>query len=256
MKSLFAAIFLAAFSNNETEVITKVTTPEVIETTSNVQPLAIVAPTPTPTKPLSPVQKEEKATQILDKVSANTKSKTTIKLDFELIISNGEAKDTQKGDLKIKGDKYKYNISGVTKISDGKKTAEVIDIDKEVTIGELNFNDPDEFSPQQMFKIYEKGYKYRHMGTKVVDGTTLDLIDLYPDTGNKLPYRSVTLYVNTTTNEIVKIEMFHKTSSKVFTIKVNKSVYNQPIDDSEFKCDCSKWPAKDGWDCDDTSGSN
>ena len=177
-------------------------------------------------------------------------SRKTIALDFTFDIKNGEVSDSQKGALKIKGNKYTYSIFGATKISDGIKIATVLKEDQEVTIGKVDFNDPDEFSPQEMFTIYETGYKYRYMSQKLVNGETLELIDLYPEAGNKQPYRRVTLYINNDTKEIKKIELFHKTSGKVFSVTVTKSAYDLDIKDSEFICECTRWPAPE-WDCDD-----
>jgi len=237
MNSLFAVLFAASVSTAE------IPKEKIQPTTTAVQPVVNVAP-----------QKDPKATTILNEVSVKTKSRKTISLDFTFDIKNGEVSDSQKGSLKIKGNKYTYSIFGATKISDGIKIASVLKQDQEVTIGKVDFNDPDEFSPQEMFTIYETGYKYRFMAEKTINGETLQLIDLYPEAGNKQPYRRVTLYINNVTKEIKKIELFHKTSGKVFTVTVTKSVYDLEINDSEFICECTRWPSPD-WDCDDTSNS-
>ncbi len=241
MKSLFALLFAASLNNNE---LPKEATPAI----SVAEPATITITNAAP-------QKDPKATEILNAVSVNTKSKKTISLDFTFTLKNGDMKESQKGKLIIKGEKYWYNIFGAEKISDGKSTADVITEDKEVTIGLANFNDPDEFSPQEMFTIYEEGYKYRYMGQKTINGVVLDLIDLYPEGGNPQPYRSITLFVNSQTNEIKKIELFRKTSPKVFAVEVNKVEYDKVIADDTFKCECERWPADKGWDCDDTSDS-
>lgn len=233
MNSLFAVLFTASVNSAELpkEIIQPTLAPALL--------VAVAAP-----------QKDPKATTILNEVSAKTKSRKTIALDFTFDIKNGEVSDSQKGALKIKGNKYIYSIFGATKISDGIKIATVLKEDQEVTIGKVDFNDPDEFSPQEMFTIYETGYKYRYMSQKSVNGETLDLIDLYPEAGNKQPYRRVTLYINNQTKEIKKIELFHKTSGKVFSVTVTKSAYDLDIKDSEFICECKLWPAPE-WDCDD-----
>ncbi len=233
MNSLFAVLFAAS-----------VTTAELPK--ENIQPI-ITAPTAVM---LTAPQKEEKATTILNAVSAKSKSRKTIALDFTFEIKNGEVTDSQKGNLKIKGNKYIYSIFGATKISDGVKIATVLKDDQEVTIGKVDFNDPDEFSPQEMFTIYETGYKYRYMAQKTINGETLELIDLYPEAGNTQPYRRVTLFINNETQEIKKIELFHKTSGKVFTVTVIKSVYDVEINDTEFNCECTRWATPE-WDCDD-----
>ncbi len=240
MKSLFAVLFAASLSSEEIPYLSDEATNE---TSSNVL-----------TKN-TPIQKDQQATNILNAVTKTTKSRKTITLNFTFTVKNGDMKEVQKGDLKIKDNKYWYTIFGTTKISDGKSIAEVITEDKEVSISSANFNDPDEFSPQEMFTIYEKGYKYRYMGQKKENGISLDLIDLYPDADNMQPYRRVTLFVNVATNEIKKIELFHKTSAKVFSVTVDKVSYDTEIEDSTFKCECERWPEDKGWDCDDQRNS-
>jgi len=240
MKSLFALLFAASLSSEE---ISSSTNHSFKETSSTV--------TATNPKP----QKDQQATNILNAVTITTKSRKTIELNFTFTVKNGDMEEVQEGNLKIKDNKYWYTIFGTTKISDGKSIAEVITEDKEVSISSANFNDPDEFSPQEMFTIYEKGYKYRHMGQKKDNGVTLDLIDLYPDADNTQPYRRITLFVNSISNEIKKIELFHKTSAKVFSVKVNKAVYDTEIEDNTFQCECERWPEDKGWDCDDQRNS-
>ena len=239
MKSLFAVLFAASLTSKE---IPKLNIDN-NKLASNV------------TYTASLLQKDSKATDILEAVTKTTKSRKTITLNFTFTVKNGDMEEKQQGDLKIKENQYWYSIFGTTKISDGKSVAEIIKEDKEVSISSTNFNDPDEFSPQEMFTIYEKGYKYRHMGRKTEEGVVLDLIDLYPDAGNTQPYRRITLFVNTLTSEIIKIELFHKTSAKVFTVHVDKSVYDNEIPDSTFNCECERWPEDKGWDCDDQRNS-
>ena len=240
MKSLFAVLFAASLTNEE------------IPLSSNKNDIELVTNV---TNTSSFLQKDSRATNILEEVTTKTKSRKTIALNFTFTVKNGDMKEVQKGDLKIKDNKYWYSIFGTTKISDGKSIAEVITEDKEVSISSANFNDPDEFSPQEMFTIYEKGYKYRYMGQKTDNEVTLDLIDLYPDADNTQPYRRITLFVNVATNEIKKIELFHKTSAKVFSVIVDKAVYDTEIEDSTFKCECERWPEDKGWDCDDQRNS-
>ena len=240
MKSLFAVLFAASLTSNEIPSSTICNDKYALSnvTSTNITP-----------------QKESKATNILKAVTSTTKSRKTITLNFTFTVKNGDMEEVQKGNLKIKENKYWYTIFGTTKISDGKSIAEVITEDKEVSISSVNFNDPDEFSPQEMFTIYEKGYKYRYMGQKTDNGVTLDLVDLYPDADNTQPYRRVTLFINSATNEIKKIELFHKTSAKVFSVTVDKAVYDTEISDSTFECECERWPEDKGWDCDDQRNS-
>jgi hypothetical protein len=240
MKSLFAVLFAASLTGKEIPLLTNNDSKALVSNANHTTSLP---------------QKDSKANNILQAVTTTTKSRKTITLNFTFTVKNGDMKEVQKGDLKIKQNQYCYSIFGTTKISDGKSVAEVIKEDKEVSISSTNFNDPDEFSPQEMFTIYEKGYKYRHMGQKTENKEILDLIDLYPDAGNTQPYRRITLFINTSTSEIKTIELFHKTSAKIFTVQVDKSVYDNDIPDSLFNCECERWPEDKGWDCDDQRNS-
>jgi hypothetical protein len=151
MKSLFAVLFAASLTGKEIPLLTNNDSKALVSNANHTTSLP---------------QKDSKANNILQAVTTTTKSRKTITLNFTFTVKNGDMKEVQKGDLKIKQNQYCYSIFGTTKISDGKSVAEVIKEDKEVSISSTNFNDPDEFSPQEMFTIYEKGYKYRHMGQK------------------------------------------------------------------------------------------
>lgn len=198
----------------------------------------------------TPVQKDPKATEILNKLSAKTKAYTTIQADFTYSVKSDKTSEDQKGKLYVKGDKYKYNIFGISKVCDGKKICTISPADEEIIINNVNFNDPDEFSPKEIFTIYQKGYKYRYLKELVLNKKTHHVIELYPDADNKNPYRRITMYIEKTATEVTKVEFYHKTSTKIFTIVVNKAVYNQPLADNFFLCSCG---LKKEYDCDDQS---
>lgn len=197
-------------------------------------------------------QKDSKATEILNKLSTKNKSYKTITADFTYAVKSDNIDEKQKGTLQLKGDKYKYSIFGVTKISDGKKICTVSESDEEIIITNANYNDPDEFSPGEIFTIYQSGYKYRYLKETTISAKVYHVIELYPETTKKNPYRRITMYIDKAAMEIYKVELFHKTSTKVFSITVNKASYNTPIDDKIFTCDCSINAA---YDCDDQTGA-
>ena len=196
-------------------------------------------------------QKDSKATEILNQLSANNKSHKTITANFTYAVKSDNINEEQKGTLQLKGDKYKYSIFGVTKISDGKKISTISESDEEIIITNANFNDPDEFSPSEIFTIYQSGFKYRYISEKTMNGKVHHVIELYPETDKNNPYRRITMYIDKEAMEIYKIELFHKTSTKIFSITVNKATYNLEIADSIFNCNCN---IKADYDCDDQSG--
>jgi len=197
-------------------------------------------------------QKDAKATEILNKVSAKTKAYKTITTDFTYSVKSENINEKQKGKLQLKGDKYKYSIFGITKISDGKKICTISDSDEEVIITNIDFNDADEFSPSEIFTIYQSGYKYRYIKETTINSKTMHVIELYPEVEVNNPYRRITMYINKTESAIYKINFYHKTTSKVFSITIDKASYNTPILDTIFTCGCG---IKKDYDCDDQTAA-
>lgn len=197
-------------------------------------------------------QKDPKATEILNKLSANVKAHTSVSVEFTYAIKSDDMSEEQKGDLVLKGDLYKYSIFGITKISDGKSIATVSPMDEEVIITDANYDDPDEVSPQEMFSIYKEGFKYRYIKTVTENGKTLEMIELYPDAGNESPYRRITMYIDDAKSELYRIEFYPKTSSRVFSITLNSIKYDQTLAADAFKVECGIEPT---YDCDDQRGS-
>lgn len=198
------------------------------------------------------VQKDSKATEVLNELSTKNKSHKTVTANFTYAVKSENIDEEQKGTLQLKGDKYKYSIFGVTKISDGKKICTISDADEEIIITNANYNDPDEFSPSEIFTIYQSGYKYRYINEKTINGKAHHVIELYPETEKNNPYRRITMYIDKVAMEIYKVDLFHKTSTKVFSITVDKATYNTEIADKTFSCACN---IKSGYDCDDQTGA-
>ena len=194
------------------------------------------------------IQKDPKATEILNKLSAKTKAYTSIQADFTYSVKSEQINEEQKGKLLVKGNKYKYNIFGISKVCDGKKICTISTADEEIIINNVKANDPDEFSPSEIFTIYQKGYKYRYLKELVINKKPHHVIELYPDADNKNPYRRITMYIDKSLTEVYKVEFYHKTSTKIFTIVVNKALFNQVIADNVFTCACG---IKKDFDCDD-----
>lgn len=201
---------------------------------------------------LSIAQKDPKATEILDNLTEKTKSHSSIQVDFTYAIKSDDISEEQKGTLLLKGDQYKYNIFGITKISDGKSIATVAPMDEEIIITDANYDDPDEVSPQEMFSIYKEGFKYRFIKTVTENGRSFEMIELYPDAGNESPYRRITMYIDASKSELYRIEFYPKTSSRVFSITLNTVKYDVAVPANTFKVDCSIEP---DYDCDDQRGS-
>ena len=76
-----------------------------------------------------------------------------------------------------------------------------------------------------------------------------DLIDRGPDSYD------VIQFVKNSPNMATVKGNHEKMMAKVFSVSVDKAVYDVEIEDSTFKCECERWPENKGWDCDDQRNS-
>jgi outer membrane lipoprotein-sorting protein len=71
-------------------------------------------------------------------------------------------------------------------------------------------HDPEDdmMSPNKLFTIYEKGYKYTYVGAEAEKGKRLQIIDLFPEESGA--FMKVTLAVDAAKNQLHKITMHDK----------------------------------------------
>ncbi len=156
-------------------------------------------------------QKEAKAKEILDAVSQKYQSLGGMKATFEYSYSMaGESSpQVQVGEIAIKGDKYHLVLpeQGQEIFNNGKTVWTFINSGnyKEVTInnaGEME----DELKPSSVYSIYKKGYNYRLLGEKNVNGILIQEIEL---TAERLgePFKKVTLKVDKNKKDLMGWEI-------------------------------------------------
>jgi outer membrane lipoprotein-sorting protein len=153
-------------------------------------------------------QKDPKAKEILDDVSATTKSFSTIRVKFLNILENRQENlvDTISGYAFLKGSKYKLILPGHEIFSDG---ATVWTYMKDAE--EINITEPDEESvmnPANIFTIYEKGFKYRFIQETSFKGKNIYEIDLYPEKPKKEKYTRITIKIDKSKKQILSIKSF------------------------------------------------
>src|SRR5690554_7673153 len=97
--------------------------------------------------------------EILEQVSRKTKAYTSIKADFSFTLDNKQAQitDTHKGNILIKGDKYKAEIMGAETYFDGQNTYMYMTDINEVNIsGPEMLDEEDSLNPATIFSIFEQ----------------------------------------------------------------------------------------------------
>ncbi|MFT3739283.1 MAG: outer membrane lipoprotein carrier protein LolA [Breznakibacter sp.] len=179
-------------------------------------------------------QTAEKAKQVLDQLSAKTKSFTTIYADFSFTMENlqEKIKEAHDGFIKVKGNKYMVSLMGSESYFDGKSLWTYMKEMDEVNVTDPDPNEDGNLNPAKIFTMYEKGFKYMYVGEKTENGKVLHEIDLFPENRDKA-FSRIKLFVYKDNLQIHSFKQIGKDGNN-YTVKVNKMVTNQPIPDTDF----------------------
>lgn len=127
-------------------------------------------------------QKDKMATEILDAVIAKTKAQKTIKVDFTYTIKNIEADvdESKKGIIQILGDRYRLDFGEQIVISDSETMWTLLLEDKEVMINEIDKNNTETITPNNLLNSYSENYKSKFLQEDIFNNKTVEIIELSP----------------------------------------------------------------------------
>ena len=188
-------------------------------------------------------QVDKKAKDLLDKVSAKTKSFTTYKINFSFTLNNPDLKinETTSGILEVKGPKYHLKMGEQEIFCDGKNVISYQKETNEALAQDIADMDSESITPQSIFMMYEKGFKIRYVKDATEAGKKIAVIDLYPIDPRKKDYSMITLFVDDLQQSINRAEIKAKNGSK-YTYAVNKLEPNVTMADLAFTFDKAKYP--------------
>lgn len=181
-------------------------------------------------------QQDAKAKQILDEVSAKTRSFETISVDFLFTMKNDEMDihEKNKGKLDLKGQKYVVELPdiGVKVFSDGESLWNFMEDGNQVTISTLEEGGSELMDPSTVFTIYEKGFQSKYAGERKEGNSTYHQIELYPDTQeHEVEY--IVISVDQSDNMIKSAQM-KGTDGNIYGIEVLKMETGKNLTDSYF----------------------
>jgi outer membrane lipoprotein-sorting protein len=170
---------------------------------------------------------DQVAKDVLDKLSTTTKSYKNMTVGFDFIFENKSQniKDVQQGTIVLQEESFRLEMQEQIIINDGESQWIYLADMNEVQIME---HDPEEemMSPNKLFTIYEKGYKYTYVGAEAEKGKRLQVIDLFPEESGA--FIKITLAVDAAKNQLHKIIMHDKNGGSytylVTSFKSNTSV--------------------------------
>ncbi|MCK3685290.1 outer membrane lipoprotein carrier protein LolA [Maribellus sp. YY47] len=187
-------------------------------------------------------QTDIKAKEILDQVSAKTKTFTSMSAEFVFSMVNKEMdiNEQNNGTIKVKGQKYKVSLpgAGLEIYSNGETIWNYMKEGNQVTITNVEDAGSELMDPSSIFSIYERGFRSKFIAEKKEGSKTLYQIELYPD--------SEEFQVDKIDVNIDKATMFldsatlYGTDENLYGIVVNKMETNKSYADSDFVFDKSK----------------
>lgn len=185
-------------------------------------------------------KKDPEAKKILDRSKAKFESFKSFKADFtqKMESTNTGMNESNKGSIKVKGDKFRVKMGDQEVIVNGSKTWTVLHDDCETNESSYDSEDEAVMKPSEIVNMYEKGYKYIYMGDQVIDGVACYSIDLEPDVtpeerGNT-QVTKIRIYINKSTNIIKRWKIYERNGNK-YTYSLDKFVPNVDISDSDFE---------------------
>ncbi len=184
-------------------------------------------------------QKSGKA--LLKEVSDKVNTYDNISIDFKYVLENTSEniKQETRGDVVLKGDKYKLNILGVTRLFDGKTLYNISPEDEEVTVSTKKDDDEDIIAPSKMLSFYENGYTSTMDIIQDVKGRKIQYVKLIPiDSNSDINY--ILLGIDAQTKHIYNLIQIGKNGTKT-TLTVNSFKTNEPLSKTLFTFDANKY---------------
>jgi len=184
--------------------------------------------------------KDQKASALLDEVSAKTKSYRSLKVDFSYSMENKQAKinEEKKGTLYLSGDKYRLTIANQIVICDGKTIWTYIEESNEVQVSSLD-NKDDALAPSKLLSSYNTNYKSKIIKDKNQTDPNIESIELTPNTVKN--FNKAVITVDKTKKQVKTFSLFDK-SGNTFTYKISRYQPDLPVTTSDFTFDKTKFP--------------
>ena len=192
---------------------------------------------------VSAAAQDQKAKDILDKVSEKTRSYETVSVDFLFTMDNEEMEIHEKneGSIQLKGQKYMVNLPdvGVKVYSDGISVWNYMEDGNQVTISSIDAESSELMNPSSLFNIYEKGFKSKYIGEKNIGGKSFHEIELYPDE-DEHGVSKIRLLIDKS-EMMLSSATLHGTDGNLYGIKVENIKTDAGLPDDYFQFDASEY---------------
>lgn len=176
-------------------------------------------------------QSDAKSQEILKKVTKLYQGYKTINATFTITTTAVNKKPlVSKGTVWIKANKFKLNYANQEIFCNGITIWTYSPDDQEVTLEDYKKRDKS-ITPNEIFTVYQKGYKSKYEGPTTEGGKVNDVIRLVPK--KKANYAYLKLEIDNS-YKINKVIQHYKNGTEV-TIEMNKLTPNANIKDDFFQ---------------------
>ncbi|NOZ48051.1 MAG: outer membrane lipoprotein carrier protein LolA [Chlorobi bacterium] len=187
-------------------------------------------------------QHDPVAKKILDRVANKTNSYKSIKAQFTNTLVNKveDFSESFEGTIYIKDKNYKLEFMDTETYFNGKTKWVYLKESDEVNVSDVEHSeeDSDEVEneilndPTKILTIYQEDFKYKYIEDKVVDGITVSVIDLVPESLEK-NYSRIRLFINNKKDELYTIKYFSKDGNN-YIFKINNMETDLEFDNNFF----------------------
>lgn len=184
---------------------------------------------------------DARASAILDAMSKKYKTMTSFQAAFTYTTEGSGVKESMKGDVTVKGTKYRLKLAGQEIFNNGQTVSTYVKETNEVNITAY---DPNEgggnIDPTKIYTIYKKGYKYIFIEEQKEGAKVYEVIELTPE-NKAAQVKNVRITVDKKDRSVRSWKITDKSGKKT-TFKVDKFTPNVAVTDSYFTFDKSKYP--------------
>jgi len=174
-------------------------------------------------------QNDQKAEELLNKVSKKIDSSNTYSINFTYTI---EKDINSKGSALISKEKYYLDFMGIKQICDSKYIYTIVPENEEVVISEISKENSETIPPSKLLSFYREGYFIKWHELKIDSNPNIQYVKLIPiDSDTEISH--VLLGINTVNNDIFKLIEIGKNQTKTI-LKVNSILYNVKIKEEKF----------------------
>ena len=176
-------------------------------------------------------QQDPKATSVLEEMGKVNNAYSSISASFEYTLNNQAAgvTDTREGSVALAKGKFYLDLGDYKVNADGKVVWITMSDLKEVQIYDYaEFQQDNDFDPSEIFSGYSKGFKTKYMESANVGGSTVDVIDLYPEDPSTRTFSKIQLFIVAKSKHLKQAKVFAK-DGNIYTYLVKDFKSNEDV---------------------------